>query len=106
MVEQSPELLHNLRIVQLYIEQWIYLTCFSDVRSKLPSVTYVKAIDIWLFFAQGTIFLTLLEYLLLHGIINGYLNPRVLQKLKLSRYKDESVQTLVSWFFNITVLLA
>jgi len=39
-----------------------------DVRNRLPAVAYVRAVDIWLFAMQTLIFLSLLEFIMIHSL--------------------------------------
>uniref|UniRef100_A0A914WJW5 Neurotransmitter-gated ion-channel transmembrane domain-containing protein n=1 Tax=Plectus sambesii TaxID=2011161 RepID=A0A914WJW5_9BILA len=49
--------------ISLTITTLLTLTTMSNgARQDLPQVSYVKALDIWLAFCQGLIFLVLLEY--------------------------------------------
>ncbi|CAJ0947795.1 unnamed protein product, partial [Mesorhabditis belari] len=60
--------------ISLTITSLLTLTTMSNgARQDLPQVSYIKALDIWLTFSQGLIFLVLLEY----SFVSFYITRRV-----------------------------
>lgn len=43
------------------------------IKTSLPPVSYLRAVDVWLFFCQAAVFMTLIEFVLLHAIRNNKL---------------------------------
>ncbi|GMS81627.1 hypothetical protein PENTCL1PPCAC_3802, partial [Pristionchus entomophagus] len=80
--------------ISLTITSLLTLTTISNgARQDLPQVSYIKALDIWLTFSQGLIFLVLLEY----SFVSFYMTKRSFDCIHRRAYQHRSLRRSQSW---------
>ncbi|GMR59987.1 hypothetical protein PMAYCL1PPCAC_30182, partial [Pristionchus mayeri] len=80
--------------ISLTITSLLTLTTMSNgARQDLPQVSYIKALDIWLTFSQGLIFLVLLEY----SFVSFYMTKRSFDCVHRRAYQHKKLRSSQSF---------
>ncbi|GMT11949.1 hypothetical protein PFISCL1PPCAC_3246, partial [Pristionchus fissidentatus] len=80
--------------ISLTITSLLTLTTMSNgARQDLPQVSYIKALDIWLTFSQGLIFLVLLEY----SFVSFYMTKRAFDCVHRRAYQHRKLRASQSF---------